>query len=154
MCEQKSLACNNGKTHPAFANTVHWIVLLNVPFALDSARGSRASYLPISRCWRGGNCSTSWTNSATFGCDLDYYLCSFSLAHRNSCMMYGWPLTSDARFLNRPCDCVKHKKNKQHDRSVPQVDLASIWSGTFPLWPCHALKDSLTKYSLFNGSHI
>lgn len=85
------------------------------------------AYLPISRCWREGNCSTSWTNFATFDCDLDCYLYSSSLTHRNSYTTYGWPLTSDARFLNRPCDCVKHKKNKQHDRSVPQIDLASMY---------------------------
>jgi len=87
------------------------------------------SYLPISRCWQGENCSTSWMNYATFGFDLDCYLCSSSLERRDSCTTYGWPLTLDARFLNRPCGCMKYKKNKQHDRSAPQVDLASIcWS--------------------------
>lgn len=104
MYASRSLVCNNikGETHDsAFTNTVCWTVLFNVPFALDSAGIS--AYLPISRCWRGANCSTSWTNFATFDCDLDCYLCSSSLIHRNSCTMYGWLLTLDARFLlNRP----------------------------------------------------
>jgi len=103
--------------------------------------GGISTYLPISRCWRGGNCSTSWTNSATSGCDSDCCPRSSSLARRDSCMTCGWSLTSGARFLNRPRDCVKHKKNK-HDRSItPPLDLAPIWSGGVdPVWEIHCRK--------------
>lgn len=86
------------------------------------------SYLPISRCWRGGNCWTSWTNSATFGCDSDCCPCSFSLAHRDNCMTCEWRLALDERFLNRPYDCMKHtRKTNSMTDCFCLADLVDSW---------------------------
>lgn len=46
---------------------------------------SSSTYLLISRCWWGGNCSTSWTNSATFGYGSGCCPCSFSLSRHGNC---------------------------------------------------------------------
>lgn len=46
---------------------------------------SSSTYLLISRCWWGANCSTSWTNSATFGYGSGCCPCSFSLSRHGNC---------------------------------------------------------------------
>jgi len=95
-------------------------------------------YLPISRCWQGGNCSTSWMNYATFGFDLDCYLCSSSLARRDSCTTYGWPLTLDALFLNRPCGCMKIQE-KQTTWSIGSASWSCFYMLVAAPWKIHWL---------------